>query len=269
MKSAPLVITFCDSGYLPLLEIWLQRLRELEVPRVRVFCLDRVTLEWCTSQGVAASPVSWSGELRNLWVQRIAVFSQLLAEGEPFVHSDIDAVWIRNPLETGAACSRKEDLLFSQGTVWPPDVHARWGFVLCCGWFRGLPTPAAQDFFRALQAHVIASGDDQLSVNRLLLSSGGRWSQGPVGEYALPFRDRQVQCWSQPLRLTTSSGSLSVALLPHREFQRLPEETDRAIVKHYLTPKSCAQKLRALQHYGLLPISRLFADGRDSLRPQT
>jgi hypothetical protein len=61
-----------------------------------------------------------------------------------------------------------------------------------------------------------------------------------------------VQCWSQPISARTTAGPLSVALLPQREFQRLPEESQHAIVKHYLTPKNCQQKLSALRGYGLI-----------------
>ena len=252
MKSNPLVIAFSDSGYLPLLQLWLQRLGRLGVSRVKVFCLDAVTSDWCASQGVAAAQIRWSGDLRDLWVQRIGVFSELLARGEGFVHSDIDAIWVRNPLEVGSAPSSAEDLIFSQGTVWPPDVHDRWGFVLCCGWFWAKATAAARDFFQALEADVRQTGDDQISVNRLLIKLGVGWSHSRRGEYQLSFRDRVVQCWSHPVRAAAGATPLSVTLLPHREFQRLPESSDHAVVKHYLTPKNCPQKLSALRAYGLI-----------------
>jgi hypothetical protein len=248
----PLTVTFVDSSYLPLLQIWLPRLRALGVGRVKVFCLDRTTREWCVGAGVDCALVEWSGNLRDLWVQRIRVFSALLAAGEEVVHSDIDAIWLRNPLREGSACGRQEDLLFSQGTVWPPDVHDQWGFVLCCGWFRARPTMAAKAFFQGLEADVHVSGDDQISVNRLLALLGVRWSRSRTGDYQLPFRDRMMQCWSEPVSGATSAGPLSVALLPHREFQRLPEDSAHALVKHYLTPKNCEQKLQALRSYGLI-----------------
>ena len=60
----------------------------------------------CRAEGVDAEPVESSGNLRDLWVQRIRVFSALLAAGEEFVHSDIDAVWVRNPLREGSARGR-------------------------------------------------------------------------------------------------------------------------------------------------------------------
>jgi hypothetical protein len=249
----PLVVSFADSSYLPLLRLWLARLQQLNIARVRVFCLDSITYEWCESQRVAASRIRWSGDLRALWVQRIGVFRQLLAAGEEFIHSDIDAIWIKNPLQCGSASGCEQDLIFSQGTVWPPEIHDRWGFVLCCGWFWAKPSSATAAFFAALEPHVRASGDDQISVNRLLAELGAQWSQCK-SDYQLPFLDRLVQCWSQPISASTGTGELSVALLPQREFQRLPENSADAIVKHYLTPKNCQQKLAALRAYGLLEI---------------
>jgi hypothetical protein len=251
-RPPPLVVTFADSGYQPLLQIWLRRLQELGIERVKVYCLDSAVQEWCQKQGVDSAQVSWSGALVDLWQQRIRIFRTLLAAGEEFIHSDIDAIWIHNPLYRGAAAGRDEDLLFSQGTVWPFDVHRRWGFVLCCGWFWAKPTAPVLAFFEALEADVKLTGDDQISVNRLLSAMGARWSHADADEYCLRLREHVVQCWSRPIRATTTIGSLSVALLPQREFQRLPEDTEHAIVKHLLTPKNCQQKLSVLQAYGLI-----------------
>jgi hypothetical protein len=86
----------------------------------------------------------------------------------------------------------------------------------------------------------------------LLALLGAQWSRVRTGDYQLPFRDRAVQCWTEPIRAVTTNGGLSVGLLPHREFQRLPDDSSHALVKHYLTPKDCAQKLTALRGYGLI-----------------
>ena len=263
MNRAPLIITFADSGYLPLLQIWLANLELFGVSRVRVYCLDEQIQAWCEARGIDASRLLWNGDLRDLWVRRIGVFRELLAAGEEVIHSDTDAIWVRDPLRVGSACELTDDLIFSQGTVWPPDIHSVWGFVLCCGWFWARPTLAAQAFFRGLETDVKATGDDQISVNRQLAAAGARWLCRGVGDYQLPFRDRTMQCWLQPIRATALVGvesadaglaptPLSVALLPHREFQRLPEASDRAIVKHYLTPKNCAQKLEFFRRFGLI-----------------
>jgi len=62
-----------------------------------------------------------------------------------------------------------------------------------------------------------------------------------------------MQCWTAPIRATVRAAPLRVALLPHGEFQRLPEPTERAVVKHYLTPKNCADKLTVLRQHGVIP----------------
>lgn len=245
----PLVVVFSDSHYLPLLQLWVRRVSELGVRRLQVYCLDGSTSDWCRSQGIAGVSMKWHGDLRDLWVQRIRVFSALLAAGEEFIHSDIDAIWIRNPLQAGSARDSAEDLLFSQGTVWPPDIHDQWGFVLCCGWFWAKPSVAAQTFFELLDTDVQRTGDDQISVNRLLAAHQVRWSHSRQGEYQRTLGDRHVQCWSHVIR--GQAGSLSIALLPQREFQRLPDDPAQAVVKHYLTPKNCAQKLIAFRAWGL------------------
>jgi hypothetical protein len=253
MASEPLIVTFSDSRYLPLLAIWLDRLQRLDLRRIRVYGLDSATLGWCRDRGVDVAPLEWQGDLRELWVRRIVVFRTLLAAGEEFIHSDADAIWLRNPLREGSARDLREDLVFSQGTIWPPDVHEQGGVGLCCGWFWARPTPVVQAFFKALESEVRTIGDDQICVNRLLAAAGAVWQHAGRGDYQLPFRDRPLQCWSEPIRASLRAAPLSVALLPHGEFQRLPETTERAVVKHYLTPKNCEQKLSALRHFGVIP----------------
>ena len=250
MSSDALIVAFCDSAYLPLLEVWADKLQRLGAGPLRLYCLDDATALWCGARGIDHQRLKWSGRLEELWAERLRIFSGLLAQGQSFVHSDIDAIWLRNPMHEGAAAACEADVVFSQGTVWPPDVHDQWGFVLCCGWFKARATAAAADFFAALARHVSLTGDDQISVNRLLAAQSPQWSGGKVGDYRLAFRDRWVQCWTRALRCRV--GALTVALLPHQEFQRLPEDYPDAVVKHLLTPKNCAQKIALLSAAGLL-----------------
>jgi hypothetical protein len=40
-------------------------------------------------------------------------------------------------------------------------------------------------------------------------------------------------------------------MLPHREFQRLPESFDRVVVRHFLMPQGCVDKVRTLRDMGV------------------
>lgn len=250
MPSEPLVITFANEPYLPLLGPWLDSVQRLGVRRVRVYGLDAATVAWCERRGVEAVFLPWNATRGELWQARTGVFRRLLDEGQEFIHSDTDAIWSRNPLVEGSACGLGDDLVFSPGTYWPPDVHDRQGFVLCCGWFWARPTDAARRFLRAMESDVATTRNDQVSVNRLLVAGGATWGCGEC-DYELPFRDRPIRCWTRPIHAIVRSSSLSVALLPHREFQRLPEPYDRVVVRHFLLPPDRSDKVQALRDLGV------------------
>jgi hypothetical protein len=244
-------VTFSDWAYQPLLENWLRHVTAVGVDRIRVYCLDQPTWTWCHDNSLDAELLEWNRDLSSLWHKRLAVFNQLLTSGIEFIHSDTDAIWLRNPVAQDLAASYSVDIAFSQGTVWPHDVYQRWGFVLCCGWFWARATGASARFFQGLAEDVTSTGDDQISVNRLLQAAGIIWQAADRCDYELPFHDQPIRCWHQPLLGQTAGGRLKVALLPHRLYQRLPELAPDASVKHFLSPKRCEDKVIYLQQRGL------------------
>ncbi len=249
MPSVPRIVTFSSEAFLPVLDLWIAGLRSLGLGRIRVYALDEATLAWCGDRGVDACPCPWGGGLTDLWLARLEIFRRLLADGEEFIHSDADAIWVRNPLEEGSAAALGDDLVFSQGTYWPPDIHRRQGFVLCCGWFWVRPTDAAGAFFRAVEDDARTSRNDQVSLNRVLAAAGARWSRGE-GDYELPVGERLFRCWREPIRATLESSPLTVAMLPHREFQRMPEAYERVIVRHFRIPPGGGDRVQALRDLG-------------------
>jgi hypothetical protein len=251
MPQSPLVVSFSDWNYRPVLENWLLHLGLLGIRETRIYCLDARTRDWCQERSVDARLLPWDGNFAGLWKQRLAVFRDLLAEGTELIHSDLDAVWLGNPFAPDSAARRPEDLVFSQGTIWPPDVFQAWSFVLCCGWFWVKPTPAARRFFSDLAQDVATTGDDQISVNRLLKARGIRWDASTSPAYRIVFNGNKLSCWLGPLPGQTSDGELSVAMLPHRQYQRLPEAGNNIVVRHLLTPKKCDDKIAALRAFGL------------------
>lgn len=249
MPSAPLIITFSSEAFLPLLDPWTAGVKALGLGRIRVYGLDAATLAWCECHGIDTRPLPWSGTRSDLWQARLRVFCRLLADGEEFIHSDADAIWVRNPLVEGSARDLRDDLVFSQGTYWPPDVHERLGFVLCCGWFWARPTDEARAFFRAVEDDARTSRNDQVSLNRVLAARGARWSRGE-SDYDLPVGERLFRCWREPIRATLDTSSLTVAMLPHREFQRIPEAYEGVIVRHFLAPPGGRDRVQARRDLG-------------------
>ena len=186
-------------------------------------------------------------DLSGLWKFRVQILRELLSETHGIIHSDSDAVWIRDPWPSIESCGA--DMVFSQGTIWPPDVHARHGIVVCCGLFYLKNTNAVRLFMEQLEAKVMVDKDDQVSVNRLLDEGGGKWSV--TEPYTIPFRNTRFIASHRPI---TSTGNFpaSVAILPHHQFPRLMDAPDAdVIVAHPISAKNCADKIKTLSSLNL------------------
>jgi hypothetical protein len=145
---------------------------------------------------------------------------EILEEASAIIHSDSDAVWLRNPLPLLNRC--QSDMVFSQGTAWPPDVHAKYGIVLCCGFFCIRKTDHTLSFISDLEKRARVDGDDQVSLNRILDESGNEWEVS--NPYKIPFRDTFFTASREIIR-SKPGGPISIAILPHhlvaRQFRRM------------------------------------------------
>lgn len=184
-------------------------------------------------------------DLGKLWIHRVDVILELMENGHDIIHSDADAIWLKDPqsyLQT-----LQYDMIFSQGTIWPPDVQKEWGFVLCCGFFFLRSNPHTLQFVRELAQRVREDKDDQVSCNRLLLEKNVIWDK-PVDMYTIDFRDKQFSC-SMQVR-SGKSKNLNIALLPHNTFQRVFEEADDVYVRHLIAEKNSDSILEVLEQHG-------------------
>lgn len=248
LMTKPTIVTFANEAYIPVARNWLGALDAVGVSApVRIVALDAATRDAFPVERILYRPCD-AADLGNLWAFRVRVLRELLADAPGLIHSDADAVWMRDPLSMISNCST--DMVFSQGTVWPPDVHARHGIVLCCGFFHVSNTGPAHRFMAQLEARVAQDRDDQVSVNRLLDERGVEWSiEEP---YTIPFRDKVFVASRRIIRSAKGKGPLSVAVLPHHLFPRLMDGPDsNVIVAHPLSPKVCADKITVLSRLGL------------------
>jgi hypothetical protein len=243
-RDLPLTVVFVSQGYLRLLANWLQYARKFCGGNLLVCALDDESCSWSEARGLRAHLIQWDEKLNSLWKTRVSVVRQLVADGYTVVHSDVDAIWNRNPLDRVSGV--KADIIFSQGTIWPHDVHEKTGAILCCGFFMIRSGPGAEQFMDAWCSAMRSDDDDQRAVNRLLAEMGMRWGEA---DYTITFADREFRCFRDTQYFSADSG-LEVALLPHREFQRIPEKYE-ATVAHYFSEKSGAESESVLRDHNL------------------
>lgn len=229
----PATIVFASAPYLEVLWNWVGYARRADVSNLLVVALDHATHQAVSSRGIACALLPGVASRDELWVARAVLFSALAAAGIDFIHSDADAVWLASPL--AEAFTPGADIAFSSGTVWPKSVAKRWGFVLCCGFFAARGTRATAAFFADVAERARTCRDDQIAVNEALVAARVRWND------RAPSQPRTW--WGIPFRVFSravvgEATGLTVALLPHARFPRLPEVSAEALVVHPVAPRT-------------------------------
>lgn len=245
-----IVIVFANQGYLPVLNNWLYAIDQLGVSNYLVVALDDKLYANMASRGIPVLLRTCNPALESLWVHRLQVIQEILNVGFNVLHSDADAVWLKNPLEK-YIYNQPYDLIFSQGSFWPLDVYKSWGFVLCCGFFFMSANSVILQWIETLVDRVKHDKDDQVSVNRLLLEKNIQWPE--ADSYALDFQGKRFCCYKDVL--IGKGSELSIALLPHARFQRVKDQDDDVYIKHIISAKKTDSIMQVLQDNNCLFIN--------------
>lgn len=249
----PRVVTFCNADYIPVAENWLRALRAINMDRhAIVVALDKGARDAFSTDCVLYRPLPPNAQdLSALWLHRIAVLREILSTGDAVIHSDSDAVWLRNPIPDIEHCG--SSIVFSQGTVWPKDVHRVHGLVLCCGFFYLAPNPDVLEFLEEVACRVELDRDDQIAVNRIVAERVGHWEiEDP---YEIPFKDSRFIASRKPIRTRVAGkdgGEVGLAVLPHHAYPRLVDEiSEETVVAHPLLGKTLDEKVACLSQLGI------------------
>lgn len=247
-------IVFSDSSYLPVLRNWISHTREAGFNNILVVSLDEEVLDYANKNQIKSILMAYNNSLTDLWIQRAEFFSIICGLGYDFIHSDADAIWVKNP--QNYCFDIPADMMFSQGTIWPPDVLHEWSFVLCCGFFAARASKATQSFFEQLSARVKIDKDDQATVNRLLLERQIKWDNLKMDNLEKEFKGHKYKIYNSPVLGT--NGDIRLSLLPYKFFPRtVLSDMSQAFVAHPLSPKTCTDKIESLSELGLWKLNGL------------
>eukprot|EP01062_Namystynia_karyoxenos_P010216 TRINITY_DN13616_c0_g2_i1.p2 TRINITY_DN13616_c0_g2~~TRINITY_DN13616_c0_g2_i1.p2 ORF type:complete len:465 (+),score=116.11 TRINITY_DN13616_c0_g2_i1:102-1397(+) len=149
---------------------------------------------------------------------RGAVLGAALRAGVAVLSSDLDAVWLRDPLpEVGAALREGFDVVAQRGSF--PRKHASaWGATVCMGFAALRPSPRLLSFLPEVQRAQEQERDDQAGMNAALAAAGLRFLGTPL-QYANS---------TAPAAGETPQG-LRVLLLPHSKYPRLCGDSPAAL----------------------------------------
>ncbi|MDO6567906.1 putative nucleotide-diphospho-sugar transferase [Alteromonas sp. 1_MG-2023] len=246
------IVTFCNKSYVPVLKNWLLALDKIGLKQhALVITLDNETHDAIDFCDTLHRPIAVEGKnFSGLWQHRLEILDELLQSYDEIIHSDADAVWLRNPLPM--ISSLNSNITFTQGTVWPHDVHTLHGVVLCCGLFYLNNSSEARHFLKQVRKRVENDNDDQISVNREVASRINGWQiKEPL---QIPFRETTFTTSKEVMRSIAKSESddLNICVLPHHLFPRLVETiSDDVYIAHPLSGKTLDEKAQCLSELGI------------------
>lgn len=245
-SKKPLIIVFANWSYLSILQNWIEGLKRLSIENYLIFSFDEKLHTYLSENNYQTILLQNIGNLNELWQLRIQVFKFLIDNNIDFIHSDADAVWLKNPIPEYCEQFREMHLLISQGTIWPEYVQKVWGFVLCCGFFLMRSSAATKRLLDKLDDHVKSTGDDQISMNTIIAAEDMHWDFN--SKYKIVFGKHQLLCSNHVIRGT--GAHIRIGVLPFRDFPRLPIPNTDPYVSHVLTPKESKPKIEMLRKVG-------------------
>ena len=239
------IVVFSSSMYLDIIRNWLLAVNRLGIHNYLVVSLDKKAYSFMKINNIPSLLMEYNSDNFDIWTKRLALFGEINDLGVNFFHSDADAVWLRDPLERYFA-DNETDLIISQGTVWPHDIHAKWGFVLCCGLFYVKSSPKMGDFFKAMLDELAGNKDDQASLNRIIDRDDIVWQiDEPYDNF---YNGKKFLCSRRSI--IGVGKTLRIKVLPHHLFQRVYTKNQDPYVVHPLAAKHSSDTKQALKNAG-------------------
>ena len=230
--DTPVTIVVATYRYRRLVDSWIEHARRAHCEHYQIVCMDERLLAHLHDRGDQRRAVSFWDAMPELLptdvdaighpVRRLAaltrlrtkLFARLARLGCDFVHSDADALWLRDP-RPWLLGQEPFDLLFSQATTRPASHLARHRFTLCAGFFFARSNARTCAYFSAADALAELIPSDQRRMNVLLLedpSPDWRIVRPRLALARAPAGPRRT--WRQPFP-GDRSNALATRILRH------------------------------------------------------
>ena len=160
--------------YVEVAEYWARHMQKLDLAYT-IYCTDKKSFDYLTDKNIKCD---FYGELSQddfnftqFGLVRFNILEQLLGQYDWAVYSDLDAIWLDNPLDDLFDHSYEAYLsTVHHANAYPKFVRNKWGMTVCTGWmaFKSSAQILIQDFIS--QYSSLKPGNDQARFNKFLYS---------------------------------------------------------------------------------------------------
>ena len=265
------IFTLATSEYRNTTRLWLRAMQALSLENYIVISGDEETSFWLKQikvQHIKANlsygdtthtnSVGFSGKALAICALKFPVCRLLLRSGLNVIFSDIDAIWLRNPINI--LMSSSSDLAFQGAAFFPQNISRLWGFTACTGFFFIRHSSGALQFMEYCVNKHMKVHDDQFAFNLGLLAGSVRWRNLPNA----PFDSEELvketfkNLAGQFIRGRLERCRIETCALPHHQFWRHPwaaTRSDHVVVCHPNSGKSDQEKIQTF--VSLIPHARV------------
>ncbi|MDO7614708.1 MAG: glycosyltransferase family 77 protein [Crocinitomicaceae bacterium] len=168
------IISFGNYRYKRIAHNWALYLQRHKIENYTIYSLDQDIYDYLVENEINTEllPLDIFEEGAHLWDwrERLKFIFKLLNEGINVLHSDLDAIWLKNPLDL---VEEKYDLIASTGTF-PQNIYEKIGCTLCMGWIYYKSSTIIKELFQdILDKNTHDNFDDQIEFNRKIFN--GKW----------------------------------------------------------------------------------------------
>lgn len=235
-----LIITQVAYNYFPIFEIWYYAMQRLGVHNILLIALDPLTAERAKELGVTCYFLPIFGfqksARRLIWTETLKVRQEILNLGVNYLHSDADAIWLKDVREQ--IFQHDTDFVTSIAYGTPKLAMESWGFVMCLGFYYCRSNENTRAVYRKYIELSAALGHDQNGLNQLFLDSDIKWNSrhGMLHRGECPLLD-----------LSVTAVPWDVVARP-RDLSQLPVDT--GVIHPVLSYPTIVDKIRVLSEFG-------------------
>jgi hypothetical protein len=269
------IVTFISQEYLRVGMYWLGAMQRLALRNVLVIAGDEPTSAAMAARGVACVRADLGAEPRVASFQSVSGFTWkglamatlkipvvrfLLAQGCDVVLSDVDALWLQDPLPH---CCGLADIAFQRACYFPTALVQAWGFTVCSGFVYWRATNGTIAFLDSCLNESMQVQDDQIALNLALVEADPVWPHLELGTGSSAWhpgatlediRASFAAMARRPLRGWTRRFGLDLLALPHHQFWRhslVTTTLSEMVVCHPNSPKDEPAKIKIFNAMGI------------------
>ena len=190
------IIAFGNSSYKRIAHNWALYLHRHGIENYTIYSLDKDIYDYLIKNKINTEllplDIFKGGYHLWNWRTRLKFIFKLLNENINVLHSDLDAIWLKNPL---SLIESGYDIVSSTGTF-PKDVYEKVGHTLCMGWICYKSSTIVKELFESILNAKTHNFDDQVQFNREIFN--GKWQN-----LKLKTLDQSIVSRAQPHNVNT------------------------------------------------------------------